>query len=156
MGKVLKAMALVAAGAAAFVYFSADGREKEQAAAIKNRDMFAYSKAVFGPDTTADVKAAQFQVTSTSVPLSASTLKNGFYSDVAEFVPTILNTFEHIKSVRITTRAPFNDMRGHSTTEDAITIEFTRQTSDGISWKNIRYTNVPKLADAYWQHPALD
>ncbi len=52
--------------------------------------------------------------------------------------------------------ATFADLRGNTTTEAAYSAAFSRANADTIHWENINTDNVPRLAEEFYRHPAIE
>jgi hypothetical protein len=89
-----------------------------------------------------------------ATPASAVTASN---RNAAKIVPLVFERlFARVDEVQIEEIGEFTDSRGNKRESVAITMTFTRATSSRIPWDSIQSTEVPKLADSYWQHPSFD
>lgn len=57
------------------------------------------------------------------------------------------------RGVSVTTWLPFDDAYGNTTWRKMFTIEMSRDTAAKINWDSFLSTNLPKVADSYWEGP---
>jgi len=88
-------------------------------------------------------------------PLTAGIAISSFNLDIRELVPEVFNRFPGIAAVKIVARGSFKDVRGNKSVDPMFRITFSRANAARIQWKDILLENIPKVADAYWVHPAM-
>jgi hypothetical protein len=74
---------------------------------------------------------------------------------MADIVPLVFERFPKVNRVEVSATGEFDDIRGNSYEKEAVRFVFTRSNSATIRWNRISYSNMPKLADEYWIHPAM-
>lgn len=86
--------------------------------------------------------------------LTGSSARTTYNLHVSQLVPAIFARFPDAKTIEVVGRGEFRDKRGNSSRDDVVKITFSRKNSQTIQWGNIRYDDVPELADWYWIHPS--
>jgi len=67
----------------------------------------------------------------------------------------IFERLPNVSRVEVSATGEFRDIRGNLNEEEAIRFVFTRSNSATIHWDKIAYSDMPKVADKYWIHPAM-
>ena len=88
--------------------------------------------------------------------LTNGTAKLMFCGHVRDLVPQMFERFSESQTVRVNSWATFTDVRGHDSRAYAFKVRFSRSTGKTVNWENVALSNLPIVADGYWQHPGLD
>lgn len=76
------------------------------------------------------------------------------FLDEARYVYSkFFKTFKN-KNITLVGNAIFTDVKGNKSKGKAFIIEFTPEQSKTINWEDVRYENLPQLADKYWVNPS--
>jgi hypothetical protein len=89
--------------------------------------------------------------------LTGSSGKSSFTIELEKIIPGAFYKFRDINSITITATAAFSDdIRGHSRGRgDVLRATFSRANAESIVWDRINLSDLPRLADKFWQHPNL-
>ncbi|PPC85838.1 MAG: hypothetical protein CTY31_12345 [Hyphomicrobium sp.] len=87
--------------------------------------------------------------------LTASFLHLAIKQDAAKFFSKVFDSNPDIQTVLIVNRATLIDVKGHTSIDPVLRVTMNRDTAAEINWKNFRSENLDKVADEYWEHPAL-
>jgi hypothetical protein len=106
--------------------------------------------------TTASLQGNTLQVSFDLAPwsLTTGTTSATFNMKAAFLVPAVFDKFPNISAIDIVGLGEFTDIRGNKSTAPYMHVQFTRANSSTIVWKDIRWANLPQLADKVWAHPA--
>ena len=89
-----------------------------------------------------------------------SNLTNGLtrgaiWTDIIDIVKK-LSTNEGIESITVNAYLPLVDQYGNEAPGKVMTVNLTRETWSKINWDNFNEDNLPKIADFYFVHPAIN
>jgi len=62
---------------------------------------------------------------------------------------------EEVSEAKISWQLELMDQYGNTDYGHVMGITFSRETAEKVNWDGIPYENVPKIADEYFEHPAL-
>lgn len=85
---------------------------------------------------------------------TVNTAKTGSYINVTDFLKEIQG-LEGFNSVYVEFEATFTNEYGEENNNQALTYDFEKDTIDQINFDNFMHTNIPEVADHYWEHPAF-
>jgi hypothetical protein len=68
---------------------------------------------------------------------------------------SFFDKFADAKQVSVIATATFKDIRGHESFNTFNVIEFSKQNASTIKFDAINHSDIPALADGYWEHPAV-
>lgn len=63
--------------------------------------------------------------------------------------------FADANNISVTTTATFKDKRGNESVNTFNKIAFSRTNASTIKFDAISYSDIPELADSYWEHPSV-
>jgi hypothetical protein len=83
--------------------------------------------------------------------------KWSFSVELSKIIPGAFYKFRDINSITIeATAALNNDIRGHSRGRGTVLhATFSRANAESIVWDHIQLSDLPLLADTFWQYPRL-
>lgn len=89
-----------------------------------------------------------------------SNLTNGLtrgaiWTDIIDIVKK-LSTNEGIESITVNAYLPLVDQYGNEAPGKVMTVNLIRETWSKINWDNFNEDNLPKIADFYFVHPAIN
>lgn len=88
--------------------------------------------------------------------LTGSVGKSSFTVQLSKIIPGAFRKFPDINIVTITATVAFSDIRGKSLGQrDFLRATFSRANAESIVWDRVRLSNLPQIADDFWQHPRL-
>ena len=139
--------------------FQKDGKRAE----LLRADIVAQNPTDFAHDTfdsTYKVRSNiyngnELEVVLSGPSLTAGTTTSVFNVEVANLVPTIFSSFPKVNNVSMVRVVTGKDIRGNDGSAAAIRLSFSRVNASSIQWKSISFSDVPKLADTYWNNPNL-
>ncbi len=73
----------------------------------------------------------------------------------ADFAKAVFDRSPDVQRVSVQTNLPFDDGTGNYSWQKASVIEMSRGTAGRINWDNFLASNLPKVADSYWEAPFL-
>jgi hypothetical protein len=82
--------------------------------------------------------------------LTIGTDKNFMNVTVASTVPKVFAKFPQVNTIVIAGTGKFNESTG-----PALRMTFTRANASTIKWDKISYSDLPEIANNYWQHPGI-
>jgi hypothetical protein len=83
--------------------------------------------------------------------------KSSFTLELEKIIPGAFYKFRDINRITVTATAAYQrDIRGHDTGRgDVLRATFSRANAESIVWDRINLSDLPRLADKFWQHPNL-
>lgn len=78
-----------------------------------------------------------------------------FNEDAVAVLPRVFNQAADVDTIALRGRASLFDIRGTETNDVVARLTMRRDTNSTLTWKNVVPSNLPKLADDYWVHPAI-
>ena len=84
--------------------------------------------------------------------LSASLQKTATLGDSAEIFEKAFAERADLESLRLAWYIELVDQKGNTSEGEVIQITFTRENASTINWDNVLTSNIPKIADKYWEH----
>ena len=115
-----------------------------------------YAKEVFGDDLTDfeyQSDSNHYNITTKTAGISKKIDKNSANVNTTEFLEKIDG--EDFDTIYIEYQADFVDDYGESSKGRAIVYHISKETVEKINFDNFVFDNLPKVADNYWEHPAL-
>ncbi|PEL17641.1 hypothetical protein CN599_16370 [Bacillus wiedmannii] len=62
---------------------------------------------------------------------------------------------KQISEITFFYKYPLVDAYGNEKKDNVMKIQLNRETLDKINYDNLLHDNLPKIANQYWEHPAL-
>ncbi|PFP97717.1 hypothetical protein COK06_13060 [Bacillus cereus] len=62
---------------------------------------------------------------------------------------------KEISEITFFYKYPLVDAYGNEKKDNVMKLQFNRETLDKINYDNLLHDNLPKIANQYWEHPAL-
>ncbi|WP_085521469.1 hypothetical protein [Tuberibacillus sp. Marseille-P3662] len=78
----------------------------------------------------------------------------GMIDDTKKLIPKIFDEIDNNK-IKIVWYLLLQDQKGNESDNQVIRMMFTRKNSKSINWDNVLNEDIPKVADSYWEHPAM-
>lgn len=80
--------------------------------------------------------------------------RKGMWMDTISILKDIKDEKE-ISEITFFYKYPLVDAYGNEKKENVMKLQFNRETLDKINYSNLLHDNLPKIANEYWEHPAL-
>ncbi len=87
--------------------------------------------------------------------VSADSARTAFLLQAQELIPLLFNHIASASAVVVAASVGFSDIRGHQLRGKALEMRFSRLNADRINWRYVRKEDLPRIADAYWEHPGF-
>jgi len=87
--------------------------------------------------------------------LTNGTMRSTNLSFADQIVPDFFEKFPEAQSVEIVAMGQFKDLKGNESRGRVVDLVFTRANAGMIRFDNIAYSDIPRIADSYWEHPSL-
>ncbi len=87
--------------------------------------------------------------------LSTNYIKLGILIDSKDIFQSIFTQNKDISAVNISWYFPMVDVKGNTSIDQVVFIEYTKENANTVNWDNILTDNVAVAADNYWEHPAF-
>jgi hypothetical protein len=157
MKKLLRVLFLIAIAVFGIAFLAANRKDVARNAAMENPANPAelVRPAVNDPDAQVTEADGTLEVTYFKEDLTNWLFTEGFYSDLVNLVPKVFEKFPSIKTVNVTIKTNFKNIRGNITRGRAMYASFNRDNSASIHWDTISHDDVPKLADDFWAQRSL-
>lgn len=86
--------------------------------------------------------------------LTNNMVKDGMWIDATDTLKDLKDVVA-IKDVAFSITLPMVDKFGNESQSVVMKINLTQATLKKINWNNFTFSNLPDIADSYWEHPAL-
>lgn len=86
--------------------------------------------------------------------VSANYTKKGMWIDTISILKDLKNE-KNISEIAFFYKYPLVDQYGNEKKDNVMKITLNRETLDKINYDNFLHNNLPKVANQYWEHPAL-
>lgn len=87
--------------------------------------------------------------------LTASTMRGINLNFARHIIPDLFNKFPEAQSAQLVAMGAFKDLRGNESRGRVADLIFTRANAKNVRFDNIAYSDIPLIADRYWEHPSL-
>jgi hypothetical protein len=67
----------------------------------------------------------------------------------------IFKNFPKVERLETRFNADLVDMRGHTSNDTIVRFDISRKNTEDVNWENVLPENVSRLADHYWEAPAV-
>lgn len=146
-------------GGGAWWYVGSDTGDAPSADMTTIQDPAAYAVDLIGKSrsTKAEQRDGGRLVVSYSLDTaSGSDARDSFLFQAKELFSGAFNRFPDLREIELTSLATLVSVRGQESIREVATLRFTKDNAASINWKNVRYGDLPKIADRSWFHPALE
>jgi hypothetical protein len=86
--------------------------------------------------------------------LTEKMIKEGMWMDVSNVLKSLKDN-KDIKNISFNIVMPLQDAYGNSSNETVMKLTFSESTRSKINWDNFLWSNIPKIAEDYWEHPVV-
>ncbi|QAT64740.1 hypothetical protein EQZ20_07380 [Bacillus glycinifermentans] len=86
--------------------------------------------------------------------LTTNMIREGMLIEAKQLMPKIFED-KKVGRVILTWKFPLIDLKGNSDAKKVLSIQIERKTNDEINWDHFNFNNFNKVADHYYEHPAL-
>ncbi|WMW41394.1 hypothetical protein RE433_29100 (plasmid) [Bacillus cereus] len=80
--------------------------------------------------------------------------RKGMWMDTISILKDIKDE-KQISEITFFYKYPLVDAYGNEKKDNVMKLQFNRETLDKINYSNLLHDNLPKIANEYWEHPAL-
>lgn len=88
--------------------------------------------------------------------LTINLTRRGIWTDITDLLKKLLSQIDpKIESLTFQAYFPLADQYGQVSIDKVMLITVAKETWNKINWNNFLKENLPKIADDYWEHPAL-
>ncbi|EEG78122.1 hypothetical protein [Dethiobacter alkaliphilus] len=88
--------------------------------------------------------------------LTQNAIRGGMLLDAKKLYSVIFDELSEVDTVDLTWYFPLVDQRGNESLDKVMTFTYTRENAATVNWDNVLTDNVGKVADSFWQHPAVE
>jgi uncharacterized membrane protein YkoI len=87
--------------------------------------------------------------------LTTNFIKKGMWINTTDLLKRI-KPMKEVKEIAINITFPMQDAYGKKSNDTIMKLRFKRETINKIDFNNFLTTNIPVVADEYWQHPSFN
>lgn len=87
--------------------------------------------------------------------LTAGTARSISFNIAIDMTRSFFEKFADAKQINVIAMATFKDIRGNESVNTFNTVEFSKRNASAIKFDAINHSDIPALADRYWEHPSV-
>lgn len=137
----------------------AQEQRAELAAKIEQAKPMPLARAEFAEYQVVDVdhRGSRVHVRATKTDfITSGWLRSQALFDVSAYLEKVFSGNPELTNVEFVLLSKLVDLRGNESIEPIMRIVFTKENSAKMNWRNFNASNLPRVADEYWEHPSFE